>query len=114
MRGGADVLKMLALGADAVMIGRADLLAAMGGLAEGVAAYCAALRTELMQAMVMTGTESIARISPSVLYSRGERAGNRPYLLQPRLVNRQSALGNFLAPADGHRIAVEFAHGRFG
>jgi isopentenyl diphosphate isomerase/L-lactate dehydrogenase-like FMN-dependent dehydrogenase len=70
VRTGADVLKMLALGADAVMIGRPFSIAAMGGLAEGVAAYCAALRTELMQAMVMTGTESIAKISPSLLYGK--------------------------------------------
>ncbi len=71
VRSGADVLKMLALGADAVMIGRPFSIAAMGGLAEGVAAYCSTLRTELMQAMVMTGTESIAKISPSVLYGKG-------------------------------------------
>ena len=71
VRTGADVLKMLALGADAVMIGRPFSIAAMGGLTEGVASYCAAIHTELMQAMVMTGTESIATISPAVLYGKG-------------------------------------------
>jgi isopentenyl diphosphate isomerase/L-lactate dehydrogenase-like FMN-dependent dehydrogenase len=70
VRTGADVLKMLALGADAVMIGRPFSIAAMGGLTEGVVAACSAIRTELMQAMVMTGTESIAKISPSVLYGK--------------------------------------------
>jgi isopentenyl diphosphate isomerase/L-lactate dehydrogenase-like FMN-dependent dehydrogenase len=68
VRTGADVLKMLALGADAVMIGRPFSIAAMGGLTEGVTTFSASLRTELMQAMVMTGTESIAKISPSILY----------------------------------------------
>ena len=71
IRAGADVLKMLALGADAVMVGRPFGIAAMGNLTEGVVAYSATLRTELMQAMVMTGTESLAQISPTILYSKG-------------------------------------------
>ena len=70
VRTGGDVLKMLALGADAVMIGRPFSIAAMGGLSEGVGAYIAALRTELMQAMVMTGTESIAKVSSALLYEK--------------------------------------------
>lgn len=70
VRTGADVLKMLALGADAVMVGRPFSIAAMGNLTEGVVTYSATLRTELMQAMVMTGTESIAKVSPTILYSK--------------------------------------------
>lgn len=70
VRTGGDVLKMLALGADAVMIGRPFSIAAMGGLTEGVGACIATLRTELMQAMVMTGTESVAAVSPAILYGR--------------------------------------------
>lgn len=70
IRAGADVLKMLALGADAVMVGRPFSIAAMGGLTEGVVAYSETLRTELMQAMVMTGTESVAKISPALLYRK--------------------------------------------
>jgi len=70
IRAGADVLKMLALGADAVMVGRPFSIAAMGGLTEGVVAYSETLRTELMQAMVMTGTESVAKISPALLYGK--------------------------------------------
>ena len=73
IRTGADVLKMLALGADAVMIGRPFSIAAMGGLTEGVTTFIASLRTELMQAMVMTGTKSIEKISPSILY-QGQKA----------------------------------------
>ncbi|SFL88674.1 FMN-dependent dehydrogenase, includes L-lactate dehydrogenase and type II isopentenyl diphosphate isomerase [Desulfomicrobium norvegicum] len=70
IRAGADVLKMLALGADAVMVGRPFSIAAMGGLTEGVVAYSETLRTELIQAMVMTGTESVAKISPALLYGK--------------------------------------------
>jgi isopentenyl diphosphate isomerase/L-lactate dehydrogenase-like FMN-dependent dehydrogenase len=70
IRAGADVLKMLALGADAVMVGRPFSIAAIGGLTEGVVAYSETLRTELMQAMVMTSTESVAKISPALLYGK--------------------------------------------
>jgi hypothetical protein len=49
---------MLALGADAVMLGRPFSIAAMGGLTEGVASYAQTLRTELMQAMVMDRHQS--------------------------------------------------------
>lgn len=68
VRTGADVLKMLALGADAVMVGRPFSIAAMGGLTDGVAAYIEALRTELMQAMVMTGTRSLGQLPEGLLH----------------------------------------------
>lgn len=67
VRTGADVLKMLALGADAVMIGRPFSIAAMGGLTTGVVTYLETLRTELTQAMVMTGTQSAASVSADIL-----------------------------------------------
>lgn len=68
VRTGADILKMLALGADAVMLGRPFSIAAMGGLQKGVEALIAKLKSELKQAMVLTGTESIEKISPSIIY----------------------------------------------
>lgn len=67
IRTGADVLKMIALGADAVMIGRPFSIAAMGGLAEGVQSYIESLRTELMQAMVMTATRSLKALPAGLL-----------------------------------------------
>lgn len=67
VRSGVDVLKMLALGADAVLIGRPFSVAAVGGLADGVSAYVEKLRTELTQAMVMTGTASVRSVSPDIL-----------------------------------------------
>jgi len=73
VRSGADVLKMLALGANAVMIGRPFSIAAMGGLTQGVTAFIEALRIELMQAMIMTGTKSLQHLSPDILY-RGQKA----------------------------------------
>lgn len=68
VRSGGDVLKMLALGADAVMIGRPFSVAAVGGLQPGVAAYLDALQGELVQAMVLTGTASAADVSSRIMY----------------------------------------------
>jgi len=68
VRTGGDVLKMLALGADAVMLGRPFSIAAVGGLEEGVRAAIEKLRGELLAAMVLTGTPSVAEINPHILY----------------------------------------------
>ncbi len=68
VRSGVDVLKMLALGADAVLIGRPFSIAAIGGLTDGVVAYVEKLRTELTQAMVMTGTASVRSVSADILF----------------------------------------------
>ncbi len=68
VRTGGDILKMIALGADAVMIGRPFSVAAMGGLKEGVIKYIENLKTELKQTMVLTGCESIEAADSSLLY----------------------------------------------
>lgn len=68
VRTGGDVLKMLALGADVVMLGRPFSIAAVGGLEEGVRAAIEKLRGELLAAMVLTGTASVAEINPHILY----------------------------------------------
>ena len=68
IRNGSDVLKMLALGADGVMIGRPFSIAAVGGLQNGVEKYISILEEELKQAMVLTGTGSLAEISPRLLF----------------------------------------------
>jgi isopentenyl diphosphate isomerase/L-lactate dehydrogenase-like FMN-dependent dehydrogenase len=68
VRTGVDVLKMLALGADAVMIGRPFSVAAVGGLREGVTTYLEKIGSELLQAMILTGCKDIASVGPRVLY----------------------------------------------
>lgn len=68
VRTGGDVLKMLALGADAVMIGRPFSVAAVGGLREGVREYIDQVRSELASAMVLTGTRSAASVDRKILY----------------------------------------------
>jgi putative N-acetylmannosamine-6-phosphate epimerase len=68
VRSGGDVLKMLALGADAVMIGRPVSIAAIGGQREGVAKYLDQVKSELVQAMILTGCASIADVDGRVLF----------------------------------------------
>jgi 4-hydroxymandelate oxidase len=65
---GGDVLKMLALGADAVLAGRYIMQAAIGGGAEGVAMAINRMGTELRAAMIMTGTAEAASVSSEILW----------------------------------------------
>ena len=67
IRDGADVLKMIALGAQAVPIGRPFSIAAVGGLREGVAACVEDLRSGLIAAMTLTGCADIASVGPHIL-----------------------------------------------
>lgn len=63
VRHGEDVYKMLALGADAVMIGRPYLIAAEGGEARGVALYSQKIIWELQNAMRMSGCRTLKDIT---------------------------------------------------
>ena len=67
VRSGGDVLKLLALGADLVMIGRPVSVAAVGGLQEGVEKYLAKIHGELIQSMVLTGTPSVQAVDRKIL-----------------------------------------------
>jgi len=68
IRRGTDVLKALALGAKAVLIGRPYLYALAYAGAEGVARVIELLRTELLMAMALTGRTAISQIDRSVLW----------------------------------------------
>lgn len=68
VRSGVDILKMIALGADAVLIGRPFVTASFGGQREGVSTYIETLRSELKSAMVLTGCNSIKDINGRVIY----------------------------------------------
>lgn len=63
IRSGADVFKMLALGATAVMIGRPLAIAAIGGGSGAVSTKLRTLRSELEQVMVMTGAAGLSSIN---------------------------------------------------
>lgn len=62
VRSGADVLKMIALGADAVLIGRPFVTASFGGRSEGVKAYVDKIAAELKSAMILTGCKDVKSI----------------------------------------------------
>jgi 4-hydroxymandelate oxidase len=66
VRTGFDVIKMLALGADFVMVGREMIRAAIGGGAEGVRLEFDFLLKDLRKAMVMTRCNSIAEINERI------------------------------------------------
>lgn len=69
IRSGLDVFKVLALGADAVLIGRPYAIAAYGGGEEGVAMYTERVGAELKQTMVMTGCQRLSQIDSSALWN---------------------------------------------
>jgi 4-hydroxymandelate oxidase len=74
IRRGTDVLKALALGADAVMVGRPVLHGLAVAGAFGVAHVLAILRAELEVAMTLTGCPTLAHIDRSVLFDTAGQA----------------------------------------
>ena len=68
IRRGTDVVKALALGASAVLIGRPYLYALGVGGADGVSRMIGILRRELEMAMALTGCPTLRSINCSVLW----------------------------------------------
>ena len=68
IRRGTDVLKALALGASAVLIGRPYLFGLGVGGDAGVTKVIRILQTELQMAMALTGRTTIVGIDRSVLW----------------------------------------------
>jgi isopentenyl diphosphate isomerase/L-lactate dehydrogenase-like FMN-dependent dehydrogenase len=67
IRYGNDVLKLLALGADAVLVGRPLIRGAFGGGPEGVALLLNKMKSELTVAMTLTGTPTVRSVSKGIL-----------------------------------------------
>jgi isopentenyl diphosphate isomerase/L-lactate dehydrogenase-like FMN-dependent dehydrogenase len=67
VRRGTDVLKALALGARAVLIGRPYLYGLAAGGQRGVEKVLELLREELDRAMALTGCTTVADVGPGVL-----------------------------------------------
>ena len=66
---GTDAFKAIALGADAVMVGRPQLYALAVAGAQGVAHMLRILREELEVCMALAGTATLADITPDALYT---------------------------------------------
>ncbi|HTG01224.1 MAG TPA: alpha-hydroxy-acid oxidizing protein [Nitrospirota bacterium] len=69
VRSGTDVLKLLALGADAVLVGRPLVVGVFGGGREGAALLLNKMKSELLQAMLLTGTADVKNVSKKILYT---------------------------------------------
>jgi 4-hydroxymandelate oxidase len=67
IRSGQDVFKALALGADAVLIGRPFVNMVYGAGAEGVRVYTQKIASELTDTMTMCGAGSLAEISKQMV-----------------------------------------------
>ncbi|MCP4673371.1 MAG: alpha-hydroxy-acid oxidizing protein [Desulfobacula sp.] len=69
VRTGYDVLKMLALGADAVFLGRDIIRAAVGSGTHGVKLHFEHIHKVLKKAMFMTGTKNIKMADKRILFN---------------------------------------------
>jgi L-lactate dehydrogenase (cytochrome) len=67
VRTGLDVIRLLALGADGVLIGRAFIYALAVGGADGVRNLLAILEKDMKTSMVLTGVKSVRDIGPEIL-----------------------------------------------
>ena len=74
VRRGSDIAKALALGAKAVLIGRATLYGTAVGGQAGAAKALSVIRKELDNTMVYCGTKTVDEITPDILF--GPRAPN--------------------------------------
>jgi 4-hydroxymandelate oxidase len=67
LRAGSDVVKALALGASAVLVGRPVIWALSTGGSDGVAALLGELAADTARAMALCGARSIEELDPSVV-----------------------------------------------
>jgi len=68
IRRGSDIFKAIALGASGTLVGRATLYGAISGGEEGAQRALAILRDEFIRTMQLSGTKTIAEISPEYLF----------------------------------------------
>lgn len=72
IRHGVDMVKALAIGADAVLICRPFAVAWFGGGAEGVKTYIELLKKEFSEAMYMVGARKTSDLNPEMLRFKGK------------------------------------------
>ena len=67
VRTGLDVMRMLALGADGVLLGRAFVYALATAGQKGVENLLALLEKDIRTSMVLTGTQRLSEVDSSIL-----------------------------------------------
>jgi isopentenyl diphosphate isomerase/L-lactate dehydrogenase-like FMN-dependent dehydrogenase/biotin carboxylase len=70
IRSGMDIFKMIALGAEAVLLGRPIAIAAVGGEVSGVKYLFNQYLKELESTMVITGAENLQKISRDMIFKK--------------------------------------------
>jgi L-lactate dehydrogenase (cytochrome)/(S)-mandelate dehydrogenase len=78
IRRGTDVVKALALGARAVLIGRAQIYGLMVGGERALVNVLDIFRTELDRALTLMGVQSVHDLDPSYLIAHSRAGGDRP------------------------------------
>ncbi|NBG88477.1 alpha-hydroxy-acid oxidizing protein [Isachenkonia alkalipeptolytica] len=63
IRSGVDAFKMIALGADGVLVGRPIVIGAFGGFEEGVTMVLEKMKQEFYQSMILTGASDLKDIN---------------------------------------------------
>ncbi|MDP3379345.1 MAG: alpha-hydroxy-acid oxidizing protein, partial [Brevundimonas sp.] len=79
VRRGSDIAKACALGANAVMVGRATLFGAFAGLEAGASRALTILTDELERTMQLCGARSIGEINRGLLHQPSLPAAGRPF-----------------------------------
>ncbi len=69
VREGVDIIKLLALGAHSVLIGRPVIWGSIGGRRKGVKLILETLRNQLYQGMLLTGASNLKNINKSMINS---------------------------------------------
>ena len=67
VREGVDIFKYLALGAKGVLVGRPLIWGSIGGRKEGVTTIMNTLKSQLSQAMILTGTDDVKSVSNKII-----------------------------------------------
>lgn len=84
IRRGSDVLKALALGASAVLVGRATLYGVALGGAEGASRAIGIIRSELDRDLALCGCRDVSEISRDLLWSRSALTPGHSFEEGPR------------------------------
>ncbi|MBP0452702.1 aminotransferase class I/II-fold pyridoxal phosphate-dependent enzyme [Kitasatospora sp. RG8] len=113
VRRGADVLAAVALGADAVLVGRPVLHALAVGREQGVADVLGILADELTETMILTGTPSVGDAGTGLvrLAPPGHTSGHGASGYGPVPVLREPVLRE---PAGGEPVGRESSEGMPG
>jgi len=75
---GSDVVKALAMGAKAVLIGRAALWGVAAGGYDGAALALDTFRTEIDRVMAFLGCRAVDQIGPQLVHGDGDRLAGSP------------------------------------